>query len=58
MKLAAFGFEDDMDYVQTARDNECEEEVFKNIQEGMRLWEEFFRVTGGAIEKKNSEAKS
>ena len=50
MSLSAFGFVDDMDYVQTARDDDDEKEVYNKTQKGMKLWEELLRVTGGAIE--------
>ena len=50
MDLSAFGFVDDMDYVQTALPGETEDDVFKKAQEGLRLWESLLRTTGGAIE--------
>ena len=47
MTLSAFGFVDDMDYVQTARHDDNEDDVFKKTQMGMKLWEELLSVTGG-----------
>ena len=48
--MAAFGFVDDMDYVQTADDNEDMEETLNKAQKGMDLWESLLRTSGGAIE--------
>jgi len=50
MKLSAFGFVDDMDFVQTAREDEDEEQVWEKAQQGMTLWESLLRTTGGALE--------
>ena len=55
MSLSAFGFVDDMDYVQTAREGEDEDEVLIKTQKGMTLWEELLRVTGGAIETSDTK---
>lgn len=56
MQLAAFGFVDDMDYIQTALWHENEQDVFEKTQKGMVLWESLLRTTGGAIE--TSETKT
>ena len=37
MTLSAFGFVDDMDYVQTARHDDSEDDVFRKTQMGMKL---------------------
>jgi hypothetical protein len=48
--MAAFGFVDDMDYVQTADANEDVEATLTKAQKGMDLWESLLRTSGGAIE--------
>ena len=54
--MAAFGFVDDMDYIQTALDHENEVEVLQKTKRGVKLWGKLLRVTGGAIE--TSETKT
>ena len=48
--MAAFGFVDDMDYVQTAGENDDMEDTLIKAQKGMDLWESLLRTSGGAIE--------
>ena len=55
MVLAAFGFVDDMDYIQTALWNENEQDVLRKTQKGMVLWESLLRTTGGAIETSDTK---
>ena len=47
--LAAFGFADDMDYIQTGKPGESYAELLQRTQRGMDLWESLLRTTGGAI---------
>ena len=55
LRLSAFGFVDDMDFVQTARDGDSNLDVFQKTKKGVRLWEELLRVTGGAIETSDTK---
>lgn len=48
--LSAFEFVYDMDYVQTAWDNDNVDDVLHKIQEGMNLWKSLLRTSSGAIE--------
>ena len=47
--MSAFGFVDDMDYIQTAEEGETEQDLLHKTQKGMNLWESLLRTTGGAI---------
>ena len=47
--LAAFGFVDDMDYIETGKPGESCDELLHRTQQGMDLWESLLRTTGGAI---------
>jgi len=47
--LAAFGFVDDMDYIQTGRPGESCAELLQCTHRSMDLWESLLRTTGGAI---------
>ena len=55
LRLSAFGFVDDMDFVQTARDGDSNLDVFQKTKKGVRLWEELLRVTGGVIETSDTK---
>jgi len=47
--LAAFGFVNNMDYIQTGKPGESCTELLQRTQRGMDLWESLLRTTGGAI---------
>jgi len=49
MILAAFGFVDDMDYIQTGIPGETSENLLAHTQRGMDIWESLLRTTGGTI---------
>ena len=47
--ISAFGFVDDMDYIQTAEEGEPEQKLLHKTQNGMNLWESLLQTTGGAV---------
>ena len=54
--LAGFAFVDDADLIQSIRDrSESNEQLIRNAQKGLTLWEELLRTTGGAIDPKKSD---
>lgn len=55
LKLAGFAFVDDADLIQTIEPGMAIKDVVKKAQEGLTLWEECLRTTGGAIEPSKSD---
>ena len=54
-RLAAFGFVDDMDYIQANEDCDSDNETLEEAKKGLNLWEGLLRTTGGAIEPTKSD---
>ena len=53
--MAGFAFVDDADLIQTARNTSDPHALIRDAQEGLTLWEQLLRTTGGAIDPKKSE---
>ena len=51
IKLAGYGFVDDVDLIQTWND---EEKVIQKAEEGLQIWEGTLRATGGALSTEKS----